>query len=414
MTKTGATTIIKTTFAGVDEETLNVLRHVAERKEYPAKTVLCQQGEIEHTFYIVVDGRLSVVQRVDEGEERLLGLLGKNTIFGEMSLIDNSARMATVMTLTPTTVLEITEQVFDELVINSPVIAYAVIQRILANTRQLDQKSIEALKSKNTALEQAYAALQAAQAEIVEKERLERELELAAAVQRNLLPGDLPQFPDYRFAAYLQPARQVGGDFYDVMALDDEHVGILIADVADKGFHAALFMAVSRTLFHQESQYSLSPAAVAQAVHHGMLGVAKSADSFVTAFYGVLHRPSGRLTYARAGHDRPLLYQPGRDVGMLSGNGRFLGMWPELLLEEYTIQLVTGSRLVLYSDGVTDAVNPQGERYGVARLQQLLQNQGRLSANALKDAIAADVAAFCQNAAAFDDLTLLVVAAQNS
>jgi serine phosphatase RsbU (regulator of sigma subunit) len=173
-------------------------------------------------------------------------------------------------------------------------------------------------------------------------------------------------------------------------------------------------MAVSRTLFHQESQYSLSPAAVAQAVHHGMLGVAKSADSFVTAFYGVLHRPSGRLTYARAGHDRPLLYQPGRDVGMLSGNGRFLGMWPELLLEEYTIQLVTGSRLVLYSDGVTDAVNPQGERYGVARLQQLLQNQGRLSANALKDAIAADVAAFCQNAAAFDDLTLLVVAAQNS
>lgn len=413
MTKTGATTIIKTTFAGVDEETLNVLRHVAERKSYPARMVLCQQGEIEHTFYIVVDGRVSVVQRVDKGEERLLGILGKNAIFGEMSLIDNSPRMATVMTLTPTTVLEITEKVFDELVVNSPAVAYAVVQRILANTRQLDQKSIEALKSKNTALEQAYTALQAAQAEIVEKERLERELELAAAVQRNLLPGDLPQFSDYGFAAYLQPARRVGGDFYDVMALDDEHVGILIADVADKGFHAALFMAVSRTLFHQESQYSLSPASVAQAVHRGMLGVAKSGDAFVTAFYGVLHRPSGRLTYVRAGHDRPLLYQPGRDVSMLMGNGRFLGMWPELSLEEYTIQLAPDSRLVLYSDGVTDAVNQQGERYGVARLQQLLQNQGQLSANALKDAIAADVAAFCQNAAAFDDLTLLVVAAQN-
>ena len=322
MTKSGATTIIKTAFVGVDEETLNILRRMAALKEYPARTVLCRQGEIEHTFYVVVNGRVSVVQRVGDGEERLLGLLGKNAIFGEMSLIDDSPRMATVMTVVPTTVLEITEQVFDQLVLNSPAIAYAVVQRILANARQLDQRSIEELKSKNTALEQAYEALKAAQAELVEKERLEREMELAAAVQRNLLPGDLPQFPDYHFAAYLQPARQVGGDFYDVMALDEEHAGLLIADVADKGFHAALFMAVSRTLFFQESQYSLSPAVVALAVHHGMLGVAKSADSFVTAFYGVLHRPSGRLTYARAGHDRPLLYHPGGEVEMLMGNGR--------------------------------------------------------------------------------------------
>ena len=227
MTKSGATTIIKTAFVGVDEETLNILRRMAAWKEYPAKTVLCRQGEIEHTFYMVVNGRVSVVQRVDDGEERLLGLLGKNAIFGEMSLIDDSPRMATVMTVVPTTVLEITEQVFDQLVLNSPAIAYAVVQRILANARQLDQRSIEELKSKNTALEQAYEALKAAQAEMVEKERLEREMELAAAVQRNLLPGDLPQFPDYHFAAYLQPARQVGGDFYDVMALDDGTCGFV-------------------------------------------------------------------------------------------------------------------------------------------------------------------------------------------
>jgi serine phosphatase RsbU (regulator of sigma subunit) len=384
---------------------------VAERREYPAKTVLCRQGEIEHTFYIVVNGRVAVVQRVDDGEERLLGLLGENSIFGEMSLIDDSPRMATVTTVMPTTVLEITEKVFDELLLNSPVIAYTVIQRILANTRQLDQRSIEELKNKNVALEEAYEALKSAQAKIVEKERLERELELAAAVQRNLLPGDLPQFPDYRFAAYLQPARQVGGDFYDVMALDDEHVGILIADVADKGFHAALFMAVSRTLFHQESQYSQSPAEVALAVHRGMMGVAKKDDSFVTAFYGVLHRPSGRMTYVRAGHDRPMLYRPGQEVAMLPGNGRFLGMWAELSLTEHTIQLKPGSRLVLYSDGVTDAVNLYGKRYGSARLQQLLQKEGHLSADNLRDRIAVDVAQFCQSAPAFDDLTLLVVEA---
>lgn len=411
MTKSGATTIIKTTFVGVDEATLNTLRRMAELKEYPAQTVLCRQGEIEHTFYVVVNGRVSVVRRVDEGEERLLGLLGNNAIFGEMSLIDDSPRMATVMTLVPTTVLEITEKVFDQLVLNSPAVAYAVVQRVLASTRQLDQRSIEELKSKNVALEQAYEALKAALAELVEKERLERELELAAAVQRNLLPGDLPQFPDYHFAAYLQPARQVGGDFYDVIALDEDHVGLLIADVADKGFHAALFMAVSRTLFFQESRYSLSPAAVALAVHQGMLGVAKSADSFVTAFYGVLHRPSGRLTYARAGHDRPLLYRPGHDVEKLMGNGRFLGMLPKLSLDDTVVQLEPGSRLVMYSDGVTDAVNLHGERYGIDRLRRVVQDNGYLSAIELKNQIAADVAQFCQSAPAFDDLTLLVVEA---
>jgi sigma-B regulation protein RsbU (phosphoserine phosphatase) len=185
----------------------------------------------------------------------------------------------------------------------------------------------------------------------------------------------------------------------------------LIADVADKGFHAALFMAVSRTLFHQESQYSQSPAEVALAVHRGMMGVAKKDDSFVTAFYGVLHRPSGRMTYVRAGHDRPMLYRPGQEVAMLPGNGRFLGMWAELSLTEHTIQLKSGSRLILYSDGVTDAVNLYGKRYGSARLQQLLQNEGHLSADALRDRIAADVARFCQTAPAFDDLTLLVVEA---
>ena len=145
MTKSGATTIIKTAFVGVDEETLNTLRHVAKRIEYPAKTILCRQGDIEHTFYIVVNGRVSVVQHIDEGEERLLGILGENAIFGEMSLIDNSPRMATVMTLMPTTVLEITEQIFDQLVLTSPAVAYAVVQKILANTRQLDHRSIKEL-----------------------------------------------------------------------------------------------------------------------------------------------------------------------------------------------------------------------------------------------------------------------------
>jgi len=413
MSETGHTLIIKKTFTGLDKETLDILRHVAQRRTYPADAVLCQQGRVEHTFYIIVDGRVGVSQRIDKGEERFLRMLGPKEFFGEMSLIDDSPRMAACTALTPITVLEITEEVFDQMVESSPTIAFKVLQKLLANAREMDKRSIESLQEKNKALEEAYRALQAAQAELIQKERMERELELAADVQRNLLPKDLPQFPDYAFAAYLAPARHVGGDFYDVIPLDEAHVGLLMADVADKGIHAALFMAVTRTLFHQESLRSLSPAEVATAVHQGMLAVSPDSEIFVTAFYGVLHRPSGRLTYVRAGQERPLRFRPGADIPVkeLPGNGRFLGMIETLTLAEYAIQLKPGDRLVMFSDGVPDAVNPAGDPFGNERLQAVLRQHGRAPAPVLAQQIADATAAWSQGAAAFDDLTLLILEA---
>lgn len=407
--KSGQTLILKQAFSGVDNDTLLALKKVANRQSYPSKTILCRQGEKGHTFYIVVEGRVSVIQQIDVGEQRLLGILGPNAVFGEMSLIDDSPRMATVETLTPTTVLEIDENMFDRLMATSPAVAYRIIRNVLENARRSDQQSIKELQEKNISLEHAYETLQAAQAEIIEKERLDREIELAAAVQQNLLPGALPSFPDYHFAAYLTPARRVGGDFYDVIPIDDEHVGILIADVADKGFHAALFMAVTRTLFMQESKRSLSPGRVAQAVHQGMLAVAKTDDAFVTAFYAVLHRSSGLLTYVRAGHDRPLLFRPGHKVTSLPGNGRFLGMLPDLELTEASIRLQPGDRLLLFSDGVPDAVNMADEPYGNNRLAEIMASVGELTASEIVSAIAKDVLVHCQEAAPFDDLTMVVV-----
>ncbi|HEX6386034.1 MAG TPA: SpoIIE family protein phosphatase [Anaerolineae bacterium] len=410
----GTTTVIRRAFGELEKETLDTLRSVAVRRTYPPETVLCHQGEIEHTFYVVVEGNVAITQELEDGEERFLGLIGPNGYFGEMGLIDDSPRIANCITVAPTTVLEVTEEMFDKFLEQSPLLAYAVLERILATARKLDRLALADLQQKNEELAKAYTDLQAAQARIVEQERLEHEMELAAEVQRSLLPARLPQFPDYRFAAYLQPARQVGGDFYDVIKIDSEHVGLLIADVADKGVHASLFMAVTRTLFLQEGKRSLSPAQVALAVHQGMLDVASSADFFVTAFYGLLHRPSGRLTYVRAAHERPLLYRPGQPVEALAGGGRFLGMLPELQLEEYTVQLRAGDRLVLFSDGVTDAINPGDEQYGGQRLAAALVAGGQLSAAALVRHIAADVARWSQGAPAFDDLTLLVAEAKTN
>jgi serine phosphatase RsbU (regulator of sigma subunit) len=408
----GTTAVIRQALVGLDEETLQLLRQVAKRVEYPPNSTLCHQGEVEHVFYVVVKGNVAVVRVLDSGEERILNMIGKNGYFGEMGLIDDSPRAANCVTVTPTTVLEVTEEAFDSFVKNSPPLANLLLQRILSNARNLDKMYIEDLQKKNEALEKAYERLKAAQAQLVEQERLQREMELAAQVQRNLLPADLPQFSDYGFASYLKPARQVGGDFFDVLEIDEEHVGVLIADVADKGFHAALFMAVTRTLFLREGQQSLSPAAVALAVHQGMFEIANNDEVFLTAFYGVLHRPTGKLTYIRAAHERPFLLRPGREVMALPGGDRFLGMVPDLALTEETIDLEPGDRLVMFSDGVPDAVNEMDVGYGNQQLAAAVAACERKSAEEIVDFLVNDVAQWQGNADPFDDLTLLVLEAK--
>ncbi len=408
----GTTAIIRQALAGLDEETLQLLRQVAKRVEYPPNTTLCHQGKVEHVFYVVVKGNVAVIRLLEDGEERILNMVGKNGYFGEMGLIDDSPRAANCVTITPTTVLEVTEEAFDSFVKNSPPLANLLLQRILSNARNLDRIYIEDLQSKNEALEKAYTDLKVAQARLVKQERLQRELELAAQVQRNLLQQDLPQFPDYGFAAYLEPARQVGGDFYDVLEIDEEHVGVLIADVADKGFHAALFMAVTRTLFLREGQQSLSPAEVALAVHKGMFDIANNDEVFLTAFYGVLHRPSGKLTYIRAAHERPLLLRPGREVMSLPGGDRFLGMIPDLTLTEETIDLEPGDRLIMFSDGVPDAVNEAEKGYSNQQLAAAAAACEQKTAAEIVDHIIKDVAQWQGSADPFDDLTLLILEAK--
>jgi len=257
-----------------------------------------------------------------------------------------------------------------------------------------------------------YDALQAAQEGIIEKGKMEHEIKLAAEVQRSLLPSDVPQPSMFSIDAYLEPARLVGGDFYDVIEIDDENYGILVGDVADKGLHAAMFMAVTRTLFHCEIHNSLSPAHVTKAVHRHIMDSVSSQDIFVTAFYGVLHCPTGRLTYVRAGHELPLLFRPGQPVSTIKSVGRFLGMIDELDLDEYTLKLQSGDRFVLYSDGLTEATNLSGDQFGNKRFMECLNNNGNLPASQLVHEIISATNSWAQGRTPFDDLTLLVIEAK--
>ncbi|HZD09748.1 MAG TPA: SpoIIE family protein phosphatase [Candidatus Binatia bacterium] len=406
--------VLEEAFKGLEKETLTILGNVAHGKAYPAGTILCRQGRIEDTFYIVAEGSVAVVQDLDDGQQRLLAMRGPGEYFGELSLLDDTPRVATCVTTTETRVLEVTRPSFDTIVRESPTVAYGIVRHVVRMLRENDRLALEDLAQKNRELRAAYDELRQAQQRLVESERLEHELQIAANVQRSLLPARLPQFDDYSFASYLRPARHVGGDFFDVIELDDMHVAVLLADVVDKSVHAALMMAVTRTLFRTECRRSLSPAEVATAVHRGMLDISEQAKMFLTAFYGVLHRPSGFLRYVLAGHERPLAWRPGRGVEPLSGKGRFLGMIDPLHLDEYVTHLRQGDRLLAFSDGVTDAMNRLDQPFGHEQLARSLDKNADKAGGALLEQIASDVAVWTQNAPPFDDLTMLLVETRSS
>ncbi|MBP9501303.1 MAG: SpoIIE family protein phosphatase [Candidatus Promineofilum sp.] len=401
----------------IDPHMMTVLRDIANVCIYPPDTLLTHQGESERTFYVLESGSAVVTRQMEDGREQVLNTLGPLQSFGEMALLDDSPRLATVKTLTEATVLEITAERFRTIIKEDPDIALYITRTVLASFRKLDQSAIRDLREKNALLQQAYFDLQAAQAAQVEKERLEHEMELAAEMQCKLLPATLPIYPGYNFKAYLVPARYAGGDLYDVRPLDDEHVALLIADVADKGMHAALMMAVTRTLFFREAYHSRSPSEVAYAVHQGLLGISGSGgamdgygvDAFVTAFYGVLHLPTGRLTYVRAAQDRPLLARLGQAPVSLPGGGRFLGMLEELTLAEYEINLQAGDHLLLYSDGVTDAMNEHDESFGLDRLVSAYQKAINSDEGDILASLTGEILNWRGAAPAFDDVTMLLV-----
>ncbi|MBX3059953.1 MAG: SpoIIE family protein phosphatase [Anaerolineae bacterium] len=260
-----------------------------------------------------------------------------------------------------------------------------------------------------TTLQEHIHQLEAAQAEIVKKERLEQELDLARQVQESMLPRIFPLTPGYSFAARNRPARHVGGDFYDVILLDADAVGLVIGDVSDKGMPSALYMALTRSLIFAEARRERSPARVLQNVHRLLLALGES-NMFVTVFYGVVDMPARRLMYARAGHDYPLLLRQGA-VQRLGGNGLFLGFpgVDDLQLSEEEMRLEVADRLILYTDGLTDVVDEHGRIFSPAQLFPVIQQHAQLPLPNFCQAIFAHLEAYQGHAEQFDDMTLLVV-----
>ncbi len=207
-----------------------------------------------------------------------------------------------------------------------------------------------------------------------EQQRIEQELKVARLIQQTLLPQELPNIEGYAVTAYYQPAREVGGDFYDFIYFPDGKIGLIVADVTDKGVPAALVMATTRSILRAAAERLVSPSAVL-ARTNDVLHPEIPPKMFVTCFYAVLDPATGHLRYANAGHDVPYCHTSD-GVVELRARGMPLGLMPGMAYEEKETTLKKDEYVLLYSDGLVEAHNPQREMFGFPRLQALLAGYG--------------------------------------
>ena len=244
--------------------------------------------------------------------------------------------------------------------------------------------------------------------EMVARERLEHEVQVAREIQKTFIPDLPPKYQGWEVSARWKTARQVGGDFYDFIELDDQHLGLFIADVADKGIPAALFMSLTRTLVRAAVIDTDCPAEALRRVNDLLIPDTQQ-GMFVTAVYGVLSLDTGEFTYANAGHNPPFWLQiESGNIERLTRTGMAVGVIEGAEMKEQTITLGDGDSLLLYTDGLTEAFSPDGELFGEERLQMALKVEHNNLDESL-DEIERQVKKFMSTLPPSDDLTMLAV-----
>ena len=244
-------------------------------------------------------------------------------------------------------------------------------------------------------------------------ESLKNDLSVASEIQQSILPRVFPPFPEdcdkLDIAASMNAAKDVGGDFYDFFRLDEDHIGVVIADVCGKGVPAAIFMAVSRTIIRTTALNGLSPAECL--TRSNSLLVADSVDCmFVTVFYAIYNIKTGEIVYCNGGHNPPhVLKKSGEVIELPKSRDMMVGAFDGVVFHEEKLQLDKGDTLVMFTDGVTEAMNESKEEFGTKRLSETLEEVAMHNCQQIIDTVKTDIAAFVGEAEQSDDITLLAI-----
>ncbi len=391
----------------------NIIEHLAETllpREIPAGTLLLQEDREADRYFILVEGEVEILKAFGTPDERLLGVREAGSFIGEMSLFsEEGCHTASVRARTPLQLLEMRQADLDALLHRQPTFAYEMMRTLSRRLDESENLTIRDLRRKNRELIKAYKELEAAQAAIIEKEKLERELELAREIQLSMLPRALPQRSGFDFGTLIMPMSAVGGDFFDVFPLDDNTLAVAVGDVSDHGVPASLFMVMTVTLLRAESRRLGSPGEVLGSVNQHLLEMNET-GMFVTVLYGILDCTAHELRIARAGHEVPMLLdENGKRIEVDHRPGQPLGLFSEPIFDEHCITLSPENILLMYSDGVTEAMDMAGRFFGQKRLQEVLQSGLNASAQGICDMVWDSLETFRGEAVQHDDIAMLAI-----
>jgi serine phosphatase RsbU (regulator of sigma subunit) len=397
-------------FNGLPEDEISRLTETLHVLEIPPNRVLFKEGDKGDRFYIIIQGQIEVIKALGTPEERLIGIRGPGEFIGELSLINRAGlRTASVRALGPVHLWEMSHEEFDDLLHRQPLMTFELINVLSERLTNAHDSTIKDLQEKNLELTIAYEELKAAQAQIIEKERLEKELQVAFEIQTSILPQTLPDLDGFDFGALMVPARAVGGDFYDIVPLSENKVGIIIGDVADKGVPSAIFMAQTHALLYAMAKREMTPTQVLQQVNELLLKIGES-SLFVTVLYGVLDNRTSQFSYARAGHELPIsVTAEGLAEIAPYDQGQLMGILDDPILDEQTMSVPPGGMIMLYTDGVIDARHPNGESFGMQRLIEVSRKIHPGSAQDQCDQLWQILCEFQNKDAQEDDVTIVTI-----
>lgn len=368
--------------AGFDDAAAGlVLEHLTETLYEPGQVVFEDQASGD-TLYIVKSGRVQVTKLLENGQDHVLAEIEAGEFFGEMALLEAKPRSATVTACVPTRLFSMSRRAFNTLIEDYPSVAINFLKVISARLRdrneqqelllQEKQELVTELATKNEALERALAELQAAMKTVAEHERVKRDLEIAHEIQQQMLPTAFPCLPGVTLYATTVPSRWVGGDFFDIVYLGPEQLGLLLGDVAGKGVPAAMQMSRLMGEFRACVSHCAEPAYVAQTLNGLLCQRNDRRTTFVTIQYLLLDQAQQSLQFVCAGHPPILLCHAdgtSEDLGALPNLP--LGIDSQFVYRQEAHQLGVDDRLLLYSDGAYEVQNAQGEMFGLPRLKEL-------------------------------------------
>jgi sigma-B regulation protein RsbU (phosphoserine phosphatase) len=389
-------------FQGVNQELLTALLKKCWVQSVPAGTSITEPGQENHNLYILLSGDLMVYLAEDDDavlHPEMGFKIPVGECIGEMSIIENKPVSAYVVTASECRLLSIPEKVFWDDLMAWPEVVKSLLTNLSSRMRRLDKVAIKTLEER------------------LRFEQIERDLKAAAQIQSNILPQEKPllnQYPEVDVAASIEPAREVGGDFFDTFSIDERCVGLAIGDVSGKGIPAALFMiravTILRACIGRLNIPEQSLATIFSAVNR-QLCESNPNCLFVTVFLGILDVQTGVLTYVHGGHNRPFLKRVGSKAEMIPiPEGMLLGIYAEAEYYLAELKLDPEDLLMMYTDGVTEARNRDGEFFMEDRVAALLDSLPvSMSAEDIVGLLGDRVKIFTQQLPQSDDITIMAL-----